>query len=175
MHGEQVIQAHFETSRLTFRPFRLADAPAVLAYWQSDPDWEKYNESVPAGFTERDAADFVAEMSTRDRRVQPNWAVLHHARVVGVVSLSFNEDQSRVQLGYGIHGELRGRGLVPEGVAYVIELAFTAHQSLLWIEAQTDPANLASIGVLGKLGFSRARGSDSKFQLSRRDWRGNSS
>ena len=35
------------TQRLTLRPFDEGDAAAVANYWNSDPNWSRFNESVP--------------------------------------------------------------------------------------------------------------------------------
>lgn len=148
-----MIADSMQTANLVMRPFSAGDGPAVYAYWKSDVGWEKYNESVPFGFTEQHANDFVMEMRARDRVMQPNWALVYDGVVMGVVSLSFNEDHHMALLGYGIHAELRGRGLVIEAVTEVLDCAFAHYPELDAIQALTDAENAASIRVLGKLGF----------------------
>lgn len=143
------------TATLNLRPFREGDAPAVYAYWKSDPDWERFNASVPTGFSETDAEAFVAEMRRRDRQAQPSWALLHQGTVVGVVSLTFEAGHRKAVLGYGIHARLRGRGLCGEAARCVVSAAFAAHRELQTVLARTDADNYASMRVLEKLGFSR--------------------
>ena len=138
------------------RPFEEGDGAAVYAYWKSDPGWEKYNASVPPGFTLQDANDFVEDMCSRDRMSRPNWALVHEDIVVGVVSLSFDGDHCTALLGFGIHAELRGRGLTAEVVARVLDGAFAEYPNLQTVQARTDAKNMASIRVLRKLGFSKA-------------------
>ena len=133
----------------------MGDASAVLAYWKSDPGWERFNSSIPSKFTEKDAEDFVAEMCGRSREGLPNWAVVHKGQVVGVVSLTFEQDYRISVIGYGIHGDLRGRGLAVEAAQTVIDHAFANYSRLRKIRAHTDAENVASIRVLEKLGFSR--------------------
>ncbi len=152
------------------RPFSVGDGAAVHAYWKSDLGWEQYNESVPSGFTEKDASDFVEEMCARDRVLQPNWALIYDDTVVGVVSLSFEEGHRTALLGYGIHGELRGRGLVMEAVTKILNCAFAKHLQLAAIQARTDTANTASIRVLKKLGFVDDNAQAGTFQLLRAEW-----
>jgi len=165
------------------RPFSGRDGTAVYAYWKSDPGWEKYNASVPSGFTEQDASDFVEEMCARDRIKQPNWALVHDDIVVGVVSLSFDEDHRTALLGYGIHADLRGRGLVAEAVKRILDCAFAKYPKLYTIQASTDAKNIASIRVLKKLGFTEEYALGDKpeengastlggaYQLLRTEWR----
>ena len=78
----RMIRNEICTERLTLRPFREGDAAAVADYWNSDPNWSRFNESVPLDHTIRDAQKFVAEMISRDREDQPSWAVLLEGRVV---------------------------------------------------------------------------------------------
>lgn len=140
---------------LHLRAFLESDAQAVYDYWQSDPGWERFNASVPENFQSADAKAFVAEMHSRDRSSAPNWAITHRGRVVGVVSLSFEQGHRVAVIGYGIHGELRGLGLTGVAVATVIDAALECYPPLMQIRAHTDPENAASIRVLEKLGFSR--------------------
>ena len=86
-----MIPVELQTANLLMRPFAPGDGAAVYAYWRSDPGWERFNTSVPSGFTEKDANDFVAEMCCRRRSDQPHWALVHDNIAVGVVSLTFEE------------------------------------------------------------------------------------
>ncbi len=150
-----MIPDQLETANLTMRPFLEDDAAAVLAYWKSDPGWERFNASVPSEFTMNDANVFVSEMCARSRKDRPSWAVVHRGLVVGVVSLSFEQDYRITVIGYGVHGDLRGRGLAVEAAQTVIDQAFARYAQLQKIRAHTDPENTASIRVLEKLGFLR--------------------
>jgi RimJ/RimL family protein N-acetyltransferase len=150
-----MIPDRLQTARLLMRPFANGDAAAVFRYWQSDPDWVRFNESVPAGFSPEDANSFVTEMCARDRRERPNWALVYEDTVVGVVSLSFeNEDQIAV-LGYGVHADLWGRGLCAEAATKVLDCAFAVYPALHTVRAHTHVDNSASARVLQKLGFSK--------------------
>ena len=149
-----MIPDQFDTANLRLRPFTAEDAGAVFAYWSSDSGWERFNASVPSDFTQRDAERFVVEMSARNREDRPNWAVVHRGVVVGVVSLTFEQDFGIAVVGYGVHGGLRGRGLVVEAARAVIEQAFANHPKLQRIRAHTDAENTPSMRVLEKLGFT---------------------
>ncbi len=168
-----MIPDRLQTENLSLRPFVLSDAPAVYDYWKSDPGWERFNASVPAGFTHDDAVDFVVEMTGRERLRRPNWALEVDGGVVGVVSLNFEEDFRVATVGYGIHAGLRGRGLCQEAVEKVLDDAFSAYPELERIAALTDRENRASIRVLHKIGFSEEPGVESdglSFSLARPVW-----
>ena len=165
------------TERLTLRPFNEGDGAAVADYWNSDPNWSRFNESVPLDHTIRDAQKFVAEMISRDREDQPSWAVLLEGRVVGVVSLTFLQDHRVSVIGYGIHGGLKGRGISAEASTAVLKCAFDCYPQLQKVRARTDAKNTASIRVLDKLGFSRevihAKGelvAETIYSLMRDEW-----
>ncbi len=144
----------FDTANLMLRPFTKEDASAVFAYWSSDSAWERFNATVPSNFTPYDAESFVAEMSARSRVDRPNWAVVHLGVVVGVVSLTFEHHFGIAVIGYGIHGDLRGRGFVVEAASTVIDQAFANYPQLEKIRAHTDWQNAPSRRVLEKLGFT---------------------
>ena len=120
----------------------------------SDPGWARFNRSVPNDFIDGDAEQWVADMLTRIREDQPNWAITLDDRVVGVVSLTFEQDHTIAVIGYGIHGDLRGRGMSAEAAKVVIYQAFESYPQLRKIRAHTDARNLKSIKVLEKLNFT---------------------
>jgi len=130
------------------------DANAVYDYWSSDPSWEKYNASVPAAFTLADAEGFVATMRRRERSSAPNWAIVYADTVIGVVSLVFEQDNRIAVVGYGVHGDLRGRGFSTEATAAVIDQAFMHSPDLFRVRAHANAENIASHRVLKKLGFA---------------------
>ena len=151
---EKMIPHQLETARLILRPFKNSDSSSVFEYWQSDPAWERFNASVPENFGLPDAEEFIDMMLKRDRDVSPNWAIVHQGAVVGVVSLTFEQDHRIASIGYGIHSELRGRGVSVEGVSAVIGCAFKHYDDLRKIRALTSADNKPSHRVLQKLGFS---------------------
>ena len=141
-----------ETDRLTLRPFSSGDARAVFAYSQ-DPDWAEYQQTTPS--SESEAERIVAEMLLREWEDRPAWAITHSGRVVGLVSLVFSAEHRIVLVGYGIHEELRGRGLTGEAIRAVLTEAFAAHPELTRVTANTDARNRSSCRLLEKLGFVR--------------------
>ena len=143
-----------QTKRLMLRPFTQNDANAVFDYWNSDPSWARFNNSVPDDFSESDAEKWVAEMMARVREDRPNWAVIFDGKVVGVVSLSFEQGHRIAVIGYGIHGDLRGRGMSVEAAKTAIDQAFRSYPQLGKIRAHTDAQNASSMKVLEKLNFS---------------------
>ena len=141
------------TKRLKLRPFVQSDATAVLEYSTSDPDWPRFQGRVSSDYSFGDAEGFVAELIDRDREIQPTWAVTIDDRVLGIVAVTFEFEHRIAVLGYGIHGEYRGRGLSGEASEVVIDRSFRSYAQLRRIRAHTDARNAASRRVLEKLGF----------------------
>jgi RimJ/RimL family protein N-acetyltransferase len=149
-----MIPDRLETTNLSLRTFSIGDDAAVLECWRSDPGWERYNASVPANFSLADAGEFIRERLSRNRDISPSWAVVHQGRVVGVASITFDQDYRFAVLGYGVHGDLRGKGLSVEAASKIINEAFEHYPDLNRIRAHTDAENTSSMRVLEKLGFS---------------------
>jgi len=142
-----------QTERLILRPFTAKDAADVYAYWRSDPNWPLFNASVPADFSSKDASEFVTKLIARNRTTQPSWAMVYQTSVVGVVSLTYEQNHRIAVIGYGIHGQLKGRGMSTEAARKVIGQAFATYSCLRKIRAHTNAENIASARVLEKLGF----------------------
>ena len=149
-----MIPEYLETESLTLRPFAEGDANAVFGYWNSDPGWERNNASVPQNYSLVDAQHFVAEMCARDRAHRPHWALVHEGVVIGVVSLTFEQNHGTAVIGYGVHGDLRGQGLSAEAASAVIDEAFKHIGELQKIRAHIGADNRPSMRVLEKLGFT---------------------
>lgn len=78
-------------------------------------------------------------MISRDREDQPSWAVLLEGRVVGVVSLTFEQNHRISVIGYGIHGDLKGRGISAEASSAVLKCAFDCYpQAPLLLPVRLD-------------------------------------
>jgi RimJ/RimL family protein N-acetyltransferase len=60
--------------------------------------------------------------------------------------------EGRVEIGYGLAGEFRGRGFATAGVARMLVLA-AASRNVSEVEAQVLPENTKSAAVLRRLGF----------------------
>ncbi len=86
---------------------------------------------------------------------QPNWAVILNGKVVGVVSLTFEQSHRIAVIGYGVHGAVRGQGLSGEASKAVVDAAFSSYPGLQKIRAHTNAKNVASMRVLEKLDFLR--------------------
>ena len=75
--------------------------------------------------------------------------------VIGTCTLAYIDlSNGRAELGYALHSDHWGRGLMREAVTALIDFAF-ARLGLRRLEADVDPRHARSIGLLEKLGFVR--------------------
>lgn len=72
--------------------------------------------------------------------------------IVGSLAFKGLDDNGMVEIGYGINPEYEGKGLMTEAVSAVVYWA-SQQPGVLFIEAETQPDNIASQRVLEKAGF----------------------
>lgn len=140
------------SGRLALRRFEPGDEGGLWEY-SRDEDWRRFQQATPA--SQQEAAQELSKLLQRDWEEQPAWAITQAGRVVGVVALAFRAEHRIATLGYGIHRELRGRGLTGEAVAAVVDEAFAVYPQLEKVTAHTDARNASSSRLLEKLGFTR--------------------
>lgn len=137
--------ARITTERLLLRPARVEDLdaffhvlgdPRATKFWSTPPhanpaetrEWLDAMLAIPDG----EGEDFVVEFE---------------GRLIGKAGLfRFPE------IGYIIHPDWWGKGLMREALEAVIARAFEVHR-LPRIEADVDPRNTRSLGLLARLGF----------------------
>jgi ribosomal-protein-alanine N-acetyltransferase len=143
------------TPRLVLREMRLDDAEAyftirsnaeVLRYFGSEPhqsvdETRAYIRRVQAWYAQRDSLRWALTRAGDDRLV--GTCCLFH----------FDDGYHRAEIGYDLHPDFWGQGIMTEGVAAILTYAFTV-MGLHRIEANIDIANERSKGLLLKLGFT---------------------
>jgi ribosomal-protein-alanine N-acetyltransferase len=155
LHGATSLPT-LETPRLRLRWLRDEDFPALFAifgdeetmrYW-STPKVASVDEV--AAIVNRIRASFVA----RDA-FQWGFAARDSDEILGTTTLHrVNWPHRRAEVGYALNRAHWGKGLASEAVGAVVAFAFET-LGLHRLEADTDPRNAASIGVLERLGFVR--------------------
>lgn len=125
------------TERLTLRPLRSADGPALVRHlaewsvmrWLSAPPWP---------FTMADAQDFIA----RDHKA--HWAIDDGTGLVGSIANGNG-------LGFWLAKDKHGKGYMSEAVTAVLSLHFDQSDAL--VVSGHMPQNATSRAVLLKHGF----------------------
>lgn len=142
------------TERLLLRPLRMSDAEDIFAYG-SIPDVSRYTTWEPHADIEA-TRGFLSFVLGRYASGQPeSWGMelRDTGRMIGTVGLlNFDEAARRIELGYTIHPDYQGRGLVTEGARAALDFAFDILQVNRVVACCMGP-NAASERVIQKLGL----------------------
>jgi [ribosomal protein S5]-alanine N-acetyltransferase len=145
-----------ETDRLLLREFDEADA---LAYYSlgSDPLITRYTGAPPLTSLEQ-ALEVLRSNPLADyqRRGFGRWACVlrQSGAVIGFAGLKWLDELQEVDLGYRLLPAYWGRGLATEASQAALNYGLR-HLKLQRVIGLVDPANLASVRVLEKLGMTR--------------------
>lgn len=147
------------TPRLAVRCWEPADAPALSqAITES---LEHLRAWLP---WTRDEPEPVEEKAHRLRRFRGLfdldrdyvYGILGRddGRVLGGTGIHLRVGDGGGEIGYWIHREAEGRGLVTEAAAAMVRAGFELH-AFGWMEIHCDPRNTRSAAVAERLGFTR--------------------
>ncbi|MDI1479371.1 GNAT family N-acetyltransferase [Polyangium sp. y55x31] len=145
------------TERLTIRKLTLADAPFIFRL-VNDPDFLAYIGDRGVRTLE-DAEAYLRNgpFASYERHGHGLWGVAlkETGELIGMSGLLKREQYADVDIGYAFLPEFRGGGYAFESGSAVLEIAASV-VALRRVIALVSPANAASIGLLKKLGFTRA-------------------
>ena len=150
--GTQTLQ----TGRLTLRPFRLSDAPAMFANWANDPEVTRYltwPTHTDAGISAGVLADWVP------RYAEPTWyqwAIVPRdtGEPIGSIAVvRMNEDVGSVHVGYCIGRRWWRMGYTSEALRALLRFFFEDVRALR-VDARHDPRNPGSGAVMLRCGMT---------------------
>jgi len=142
------------TERLLLRRLRFADANS-LAELRSNKSVNKHLDR-PATMQTEEANNFIEKVNRRinDKELL-YWviALKGTGNFAGAICLwNIEADKDRAELGYELHPDYQGQGIMQEALQQVIQFGFNTMQ-LAVILALTKPANKASEKLLVKNSF----------------------
>jgi [ribosomal protein S5]-alanine N-acetyltransferase len=144
------------TERLVLRRMIAADAQEML-FLRSDPGVLKYIDRAPA----RTIDEVITFIELIDKGIDANdainWAIAlkDNPTLIGNICIwNVQKDNYRAELGYVLHPDWQGRGIMHEAMQAVLHYAFHT-MTLHSIEANVIPENSASVRVLERSGFVR--------------------
>ncbi len=146
-----------ETERTLLREFRSGDFADVHSY-TSDPEVQRYWPGH--AYTAAETREFLAGCADDRRRlprIHYRFAIVlrESTRVIGSAAIEdIHHSQGGGTLGYALHREFWGRGLMTEVVERALGFAFKDLR-LHRLIALCNTANAASERVLQKCGFTR--------------------
>lgn len=144
------------TEDLHLRPLRLADVTGMYAML-SDPECMKY-WCKPALTDIDDALEVLREDIESDNQGDSIcWAITRRGQdeMIGkCILLQFSPGNHRAEIGFMLNRDYWRQGFMQQALEAVIDFAFNTlgfHR----LEADVDPDNAGSLGILEKLGFER--------------------
>ncbi|MCW8925780.1 MAG: GNAT family N-acetyltransferase [Xanthomonadales bacterium] len=150
------IACELDTSELHLRRIALSDAEAMFAML-SDAESMKYWSSPPVSDVS-DALEILQKDIESDARGDSIcWAVTlrDEDEMIGkCILFQFSPANRRAEIGFILNRDYWRRGLMHQALEAVIHFAFNTLK-LHRIEADVDPDNAGSLGILDKLGFER--------------------
>lgn len=147
--------ASIESSRLTIRPIDASDLPDLMET-NGDPEVTQF---LPYATwrTPQDAEAWLARMAALgDAGTARQLVVVRRdvAKVIGTLLLfKYDEGSARVELGYALARAQWKQGFMREAITAVCTHAF-GPMGIRRIEAEVNPANVASCTVLVIAGFT---------------------
>jgi len=146
-----------ETDRLHIRRFQDSDLEPFWAY-RNDPEVARYQGwDVP--YPREKAQEFIAEMKTKDPSIQGEWfqAAIEEttsAELVGDAAFYLKKDDPQAYIGCTIARPHWRKGYGIEVTRRLLKYLF-GELDLHRVIAITDVENIASFGVLDRMGFRR--------------------
>lgn len=142
--------------RVALTQLQNSDADTIFMIY-SDPEAMRYWSTV--AMTDRAEAEALIESIHRlfAERSLLQWGVVRRsdARLIGTVTLaSLDARNMRADLGFMLSRDCWGQGYMREALVALLNYAFDK-LGLKRLEADVDPLNAASLGLLQRLGFQR--------------------
>ena len=151
-----MISKRIITPRLILRKARAADLPAVHAML-SQPSAMRY-WSEPAHKTLDQTKVWLNRMIARPAAEADDFLIEFNDQVIGKVGA-----WNLPEVGFLLHPNYWRQGLMAEAMTAVIRHLFQ-HHALPALIAEADPRNVASIGLLTKLGFNETHSAQNTMQ-----------
>lgn len=144
-----------ETKRLILRAPSLEDTQALFLI-TSDPEITKYTAMFKNHATPAETHDYITDSLARTFKGDDClWLIIDKEsnRVIGIIDIfEYSAAHARVELGYTISRDARGKGFATEAALCVIEFCFNS-LNINRVQAGVDPENISSIRVLEKCGM----------------------
>ena len=145
---------NLETERLLLRRINDSDVNEVFAL-RSNPEIMKY---IPRTLVKTidDALEHIAMINSKIENIEGiNWAITckDSPKLIGIIGhYRIKLEHHRAEIGYMLHPEYNGKGIITEAVQEVVKYGFN-EMKLHSIEAIFAPDNQGSAKVLQKCGF----------------------
>lgn len=138
---------------ITLRPWALSDGAALSALCNAVPR-DYLSDRLPFPYTDKNADWWLHHVAEQEGSEGVFRAILLDGRIVGNITVERKADVYRrdAEIGYLLHPDVWGQGIMTAAVAQICPLAFAA-LDLLRITGLVYTPNAASRRVLEKSGF----------------------
>lgn len=144
------------TSRLVLKEITMNDADDIFLL-RSDERMMRFIDR-PLAKTTNDAAELIQKIiDAKNNNEGITWGIAVHEneKVIGTIGFwRLDKENYRAEIGYLLHCDYWGKGLMQEALSEVIKYGFFK-LNLHSIEANVNPLNNASIQLLLKMGFKQ--------------------
>lgn len=145
-----------ETERLILRRLHTGDA-AEIFFLRSDAGMMTYMDRASLQ-SHDEAIELIERLLKLDMANEGiNWGMTlkGNDRLIGTICLfHFTKEHYRGEIGYMLHPDFQGKGLMQETIAAILDYGFK-QLKLHSIEANVNPENKASIKILERNNFVR--------------------
>jgi RimJ/RimL family protein N-acetyltransferase len=150
--ADKPIFEKLETPRLILRRIREDDLAALVAY-RNDSRVAQYQ--MWKSYDEIKAKELITDKNPGDEGYfQFALETKATGELIGDFMLKTQEDKRLAEIGYTLAFNFHGKGLAREAATAVIDYAFSILK-IHRLSATADPRNLASLKLLGRLGFRK--------------------
>ena len=142
------------TERLILRQVKIQDENEVFAL-RSDKRVNQFLDRPKPQIVD-DARGFIEKINdqiTKNEGIY--WAITlkNNSKLIGTICYwNISKEHSRAEIGYELHPDFQGKGIMQEVIIKVIDYGFET-MKLKSIDADLDPNNIKSINLLQKNGF----------------------
>jgi len=143
----------FSTERLALRALTSKDAEAL---WGIHSDQQAMRYWSSPVLTDKDQAKVLLNRLLESAEAAESMTIMidYQGRCIGRIALfNYSEQCQRLELGYILSSPYWRKGLMREALSALINKLFSDHQ-IYRIEADIDPDNKPSAGLLSSLGFA---------------------
>ncbi|HYV93311.1 MAG TPA: GNAT family N-acetyltransferase [Chitinophagales bacterium] len=146
------------TQRLILRQMKIEDENEIF-FLRSDERILEYTE-IPKAVTVDDARKFIEKINNgipKNEWVFWGITLKNDDKLIGTICLwNISEDRLTTDIGYVLHPDFHGRGVMQEAIREVIKYGFETMR-VNTINADVDPNNSKSILLLERNGFVLSR------------------
>ena len=143
------------TERLTLRELKIEDENEIFVL-RSDERILKYLD-IPRAETVDDARKFIAriiDLVKKNESIMWGINLKDSDKLIGTICLwNISEDNTMADIGYMLHPDFQGQGIMQEAIVQVIGYGFGI-MNLKIISAEVEPGNAKSINLLERNGFT---------------------